>query len=65
MVKFIILLGSFIILCILFFIQDTLNKPVYNKMSNVYEEDHYGKTMSRFIVLIMCIISFFVGAAIL
>ena len=35
-----------IILTVLFIFQDAFSKPVYNKMSNVWEEDSYGRMVS-------------------
>jgi hypothetical protein len=50
-----------IILTVLFIFQDAFSKPVYNKMSNVWEEDSYGRMVSKLIIVIMLIIAFIIG----
>lgn len=61
MVNFSIFLVGSIIIAVLFIVQEMFNKPIYNKYSNVYEEDEYGKTISRFIIIIMILIAFLLG----
>jgi len=50
-----------IILTVLFIFQDAFSKPIYNKMSNVWEEDSYGRMVSKLIIVIMLIIAFIMG----
>ena len=64
MVNFSIFLVGSIIIAVLFIVQEMFNKPIYNKYSNVYEEDEYGKTISRFIIIIMILIAFLLGVMI-
>jgi len=61
MVKFIAFLAGFVILFILFTVQEAFSKPIYNKMSNVWEEDSYGRLVAKVVILIMLIIAFFMG----
>ena len=61
MVKFIVFLAGFMILFILFNIQELYSKPIYNKMSNVWEEDSYKKVLKKIIILVMLTIAFFMG----
>jgi uncharacterized membrane protein len=61
MVSFSIFLVGSIIIAVLFIVQEMFNKPIYNKYSNVYEEDEYGKTISRFIIIMMILIAFLLG----
>ena len=61
MVNFSIFLVGSIIIAVLFVVQEMFNKPIYNKYSNVYEEDEYGKTISRFIIIMMILIAFLLG----
>ena len=61
MVKFIAFLVGFVILFILFTVQEAFSKPIYNKMSNVWEEDSYGRLIARVVILIMLIIAFIMG----
>jgi uncharacterized membrane protein YqhA len=51
-----------IILLVLFTFQDAFSKPVYNKMSNVWEEDSYGRMVSKLLIIAMLIIAFIMGA---
>lgn len=51
-----------IILIVLFAFQNALSKPVYNKMSNVWEEDSYGRVVSKLLIIAMLIIAFIMGA---
>ena len=53
-----------IILLVLFTFQDAFSKPVYNKMSNVWEEDSYGRMVSKLLIVAMLIIAFIMGAII-
>ena len=46
---------------ILFLIQNAFSKPVYNKMSNVWEDDSDGRTFSQILILVMLIIAFILG----
>lgn len=61
MVKFITFLVGFIILFILFIVQEAFSKPIYNKMSNVWEEDSYGRLVAKAVIIVMLIIAFFMG----
>ena len=53
-----------IILLVLFTFQNAFSKPVYNKMSNVWEEDSYGRMVSKLLIIAMLIIAFIMGAII-
>lgn len=50
-----------IILLVLFTFQNALSKPVYNKMFNVWEEDSYGRMVSKLLIIAMLIIAFIMG----
>ena len=53
-----------IILLVLFTFQNAFSKPVYNKMFNVWEEDSYGRMVSKLLIIAMLIIAFIMGAII-
>lgn len=53
-----------IILMVLFVFQNAFSKPIYNKMSNVWEEDSYGRMVSKLLIVAMLIIAFIMGAII-
>jgi hypothetical protein len=38
-----------------------LNKPIYNKMSNVWHDDPQGRSMADATLIIMIAIAFFMG----
>ena len=45
----------------MFLFQDAFNKPIYNSVLDTYEEDEYGKSISRFFITLMIILAFFMG----
>ena len=61
MVKFIVFLAGFVILFILFMVQEAFSKPIYNKMSNIWEEDSYGRLVAKVVIIFMLVISFIMG----
>ena len=48
-------------LIVLFNIQDKINKPVYNKMYNVWHEDEKSKQLSRICTIGIITIAFVLG----
>lgn len=57
-IVFIIALG---ILGVLFLVHNAMNKPIYNKMSNVWEDDLEGRKYSNITLILMLLIAFFLG----
>lgn len=57
-IGFIFALG---ILGVLFLVHNAMNKPIYNKMSNVWEDDPEGRKYANISLVIMMIISFIIG----
>jgi uncharacterized membrane protein len=53
-----------IILMVLSVFQNAFSKPIYNKMSNVWEEDSYGRMVSNLLIVAMLIIAFIMGSII-
>jgi len=60
-IVFIIALG---ILGVLFLVHNAMNKPIYNKMSNVWEDDLEGRKYSNITLILMLLIAFFLGLAV-
>jgi hypothetical protein len=56
--KIILFVVGIVTLLVLFFFQNALTKPIYNKMSNVWQDDVEGRQIANFIVWIMVIIGF-------
>lgn len=56
----IFILGLFIII-LMFFLARVLNKPIYNKMHNVWHDDPYGRTMADTCIIIMILTAFLMG----
>ena len=60
-VKAIAVIFALTILGVLFLIHNAMNKPIYNKMSNVWEDDPEGRKYANISLVIMMIISFIIG----
>lgn len=56
----IFILGLFIII-LMFFLARTLNKPIYNKMHNVWHDDPYGRRIADTCVIIAITTAFIIG----
>ena len=54
-------LVGLIILGFLFLVNNAMNKPIYNKISNVWEDDPTGRQYSNMTLIIMLFIAFFMG----
>jgi len=50
-----------IIIGISFLLHNSLTKPIYNKMSNVWEDDVVGRQYANMLIVIMIGISFYLG----
>jgi hypothetical protein len=61
MINFIISFFGTLSIGILFLIHNALNKPIYNKMSNVWEDDPQGRKFANGIIFIMLAIAFYLG----
>lgn len=59
--KFIVFLFAMCILGFLFLVHNAMNKPIYNKMSNVWEDDPEGRKYSNITLIVMLFIAFFMG----
>jgi hypothetical protein len=45
----------------MFFLARTLNKPIYNKMHNVWHDDPYGRTIADTCIIIAIVTAFIIG----
>jgi len=45
----------------MFFLARTLNKPIYNKMHNVWHDDPYGRKIADTCIIIMIFTAFLMG----
>lgn len=59
--KIVLILIGMMIIVGLFMFNNVLNKPIYNKMSNVWEDDPVGRSMANMTVATMIIIAFLIG----
>jgi len=49
------------LLALMFLVQNAFSKPVYNKMSNVWEDDPVGRKFHNIIIISMVIVAFIMG----
>lgn len=59
--KIIAFISGFILIVFLFFLAKALNKPIYNKMHNVWQDDPYGRTIADGCSIISIAIAFLLG----
>jgi hypothetical protein len=60
-IKLILFAAGIISLLVLFLFQNALTKPIYNKMSNMWQDDTQGRTLANYIVWFMTLIGFLLG----
>jgi len=61
MIKLIAFILGLIALGFLFLVNNAMSKPLYNKMSNVWEDDPIGRKYANTTTIAMMFISFFMG----
>lgn len=59
--KIITIIVALLLIGFLFLVNNTLTKPVYNKMYNVWEDDPESRKFSNFIIIFIAILSFVIG----
>jgi hypothetical protein len=59
--KVIMFFTGLIVIGFLFLVQNAFSKPIYNKMSNVWEDDSDGRKLAQFTIVAMLIIAFLLG----
>ena len=60
-IKLIAFIFGLIVLGFLFLVNNAMSKPIYNKMSNVWEDDPEGRKYANITIVAMMFISFFIG----
>ena len=59
--KAIVFMVAIGILGFLFLVHNAMNKPIYNRMSNVWEDDPEGRKYANMTLIFMMFISFVLG----
>jgi len=59
--RIIAFISGLIAIVFLFFLAKALNKPIYNKMHNVWQDDPYGRTIADGCSIISIAIAFLLG----
>jgi hypothetical protein len=59
--KVIVFFIGILIIGFLFLVHNAMSKPIYNKMSNVWEDDPQGRQYSNITIMTMLFIAFFLG----
>jgi hypothetical protein len=59
--KILLFAVGLVMIGILFLVQNAFSKPVYNKMSNVWEDDSDGRKISQTLIIIMLVVAFLLG----
>ena len=59
--KILLLSCGIILLGLMFLVQNAFSKPIYNKMSNVWEDDELGRKFHNSIIIIMVVLAFIMG----
>ena len=60
-VKAILFITGLIAIGILFLLQNAFSKPIYNKMSNMWQEDSEGRQFAHAMIIAMVFIAFLLG----
>jgi D-alanyl-lipoteichoic acid acyltransferase DltB (MBOAT superfamily) len=61
MITGVIFIIGVLIIGFLFLVNNAMSKPIYNKMSNVWEDDPTGRQYANMTIVVMLIISFLLG----
>jgi len=61
MITGVIFIIGVLIIGFLFLVNNAMSKPIYNKMSNVWEDDPTGRKYANMTIVVMLIISFVLG----
>lgn len=59
--KILAFISGLIVIVFFFFLARALNKPIYNKMHNVWHDDPYGRTIADGCSIISIAIAFLLG----
>lgn len=61
MFKGILFIAGLCCIGILFLLQNAFSKPIYNKMSNVWQDDQEGRQIAHLMIIAMIVIGFLLG----
>jgi len=61
MTNFIIAFIGTIVIGFSLLLHNALTKPIYNKMSNVYEDDPTGRQYANLLLVVMLAVAFYLG----
>lgn len=61
MFKGILFLAGALAIIVLFLLQNAFSKPIYNKMSNVWEDDQEDRQIAHLMIIGMIVIGFLLG----
>jgi len=61
MMKIIAFISGITVILFLFFLAKALNKPIYNKMHNVWQDDPYGRTIADTCIIVAIVVGFLLG----
>ena len=61
MTDFLIAFIGVIVIGFSFVLHNALTKPIYNKMSNVYEDDPVGRQYANIVLCFMLVLAFYLG----
>jgi len=59
--KALLFLAGLAAIGVLFLLQNAFSKPIYNKMSNVWQDDSEGRQIAHLMIFAMIIIAFLLG----
>lgn len=61
MIHFLIAFFGTLVIGFLFLIHNAMTKPIYNKISNVWEDDLQGRRFANITLVFMLLIAFYLG----
>jgi len=61
MIHFLIAFFGTLVIGFLFLIHNAMTKPIYNKISNVWEDDPQGRRFANITLVFMLLIAFYLG----
>ena len=61
MIDFMIACIGTIVIGFSFLLHNALTKPIYNKMSNVWQDDPVGRQYANILLVIMLAVAFYLG----
>ena len=61
MMKILAFISGLVVIVFLLFLARALNKPIYNKMHNVWHDDPYGRTIADGCIIIAIATAFLLG----